>query len=706
MQIRELAERILFGDRWEDKLVALDRYEDSAPGTAFVVPERPGRPVGLGLDEWHGREKMRFRDVGKLHSERERGLVLHFFANHELLALELMALALLKFPDAPQKFRRGVVQTLKDEQEHVRMYRRRMDEIGVEFGQIPVSDYFWKAIAPMRSPSDFVTGLSLTLEQANLDYAVHYAGVYEELGDESTAAILRQIYKDEISHVKHGLVWFERWRSAEQTQWDAYQEGLPEPLSPARAKGIGFNREGRLKVGFDRAYIDELEVFSRSRGRCPNAFWFNPNCEGEVAVGRPGDLASKQIRQLANDLRALPMLYCAQDDVVLVERRPSIEFLRTLRALGFTVPEFVECGSGPMALESLVERKLHGVRPWGWSPQSAAFFAPLADQLAPGETLGWQPAWRALYSKAWSADHLRNFMDEAGEDWMCGTEVIGRICQSVDGVESALAHWTDWDDVVIKAAIESSGRGQIHARGGRLRSQQRGWLENVLARHGQVVVEPWLDKALDLSLHFDIDGDGQVHVAGWTRFFTDQRGQYRGTFVSQMVAGLDDETKKFLYGDGRDPRRLRRLGEQLSAHLGSSLAEVGYVGPVCVDALVYRCRGGLRFKPIVEINPRTSMGRVALSLRQRVNSARTALWLVVTAREAQAAGYASLAEWASEFETVWPARLADDGAQVGEGALFVTDPAQAGACAGLLLVDQTLSGCRQRALELGLDIGA
>ena len=161
----------------------------------------------------------------------------------------------------------------------------------------------------MRSPSDFVTGLSLTLEQANLDYAIHYAGVYEGLGDESTAAILRQIYKDEISHVKHGLVWFERWRSTEQTQWDAYREGLPEPLSPARAKGIGFNRQGRLKVGFDRAYIDELEVFSRSRGRCPDAFWFNPNCEGEVAAGRPGDLASKQIRQLAKDLRALPMLY-------------------------------------------------------------------------------------------------------------------------------------------------------------------------------------------------------------------------------------------------------------------------------------------------------------------------------------------------------------------------------------------------------------
>ena len=104
----------------------------------------PGRPYGLGLNEWNQRETTSFREVGKFHSEKERGLVLHFFANHELLAVELMALAILKFQDAPVNFRRGVVQTLKDEQQHVRMYRKRMAEIGVEFGQIPVSDYFWR----------------------------------------------------------------------------------------------------------------------------------------------------------------------------------------------------------------------------------------------------------------------------------------------------------------------------------------------------------------------------------------------------------------------------------------------------------------------------------------------------------------------------------------------------------------------------------
>ena len=288
MEIRLFAEQILFGDRWQDKLLELDRYEDCEPGAGIEMPEAPGRPSGLGLDEWRGREKLNFREVRNFHSEKERGLVLHFFANHELLALELMALALLKFPQAPEKFRRGLVQTLKDEQEHVRLYQRRMAEIGVEFGQIPVSDFFWKAIGPMHSPTDFVTGLSMTLEQANLDYAVHYAEIYRKLGDGETADILQRVYRDEIGHVKHGLTWFNRWRDEGLSEWEAYRQALRVPLGAARAKGLGFNREGRLKAGFSNAYIDELELFSQSRGRCPAVHFFNANCEGQVASGRPG----------------------------------------------------------------------------------------------------------------------------------------------------------------------------------------------------------------------------------------------------------------------------------------------------------------------------------------------------------------------------------------------------------------------------------
>ena len=293
-----------------------------------------------------------------------------------------------------------------------------------------------------------------------------------------------------------------------------------------------------------------------------------------------------------------------------------------------------------------------------------------------------------------------------GADWLSAREVVGRACETVEAVIAALAHYSEcgYDSLVIKASIASSGRGQIHPHGGNLRDGQRGWLENMLKAQGSVVVEPWLDKVLDLSLHFDIDAKGEIKVAGWTRFFTDARGQYRGAFVGQMVAGLDAELKKFLYGGGRDAKRLRRLGEDLASFLAGPLCAVGYVGAVGVDALVYRAGEGLRLKPVVELNPRQTMGRVAWALKQRVNAARTALWLVVSRREAQAAGWEGLAEWAAHIEDSWPAELASDGQQLSKGALFTSDPAQVREFATLLLVAETLHECRQRGRELGLDM--
>ena len=107
----------------------------------------------------------------ELGNERERGRLLHFLANHELLATELMALVLLKFPDAPEAFRRGVLATLQEEQSHTRMYLKRMKDCGVEFGSFPLSGHFWRVVEPMDCPMDFVSRLSLTFEQANLDYS-------------------------------------------------------------------------------------------------------------------------------------------------------------------------------------------------------------------------------------------------------------------------------------------------------------------------------------------------------------------------------------------------------------------------------------------------------------------------------------------------------------------------------------------------------
>lgn len=57
------------------------------------------------------------------------------------------------------------------------------------------------------------------------------------------------------------------------------------------------------------------------------------------------------------------------------------------------------------------------------------------------------------------------------------------------------------------------------------------------------------------------------------------------------------------------------LEDSFEPALGEWLARHHYTGPLGVDVLFYRDREGeLRVKPVVEINPRYTMGRVALEL--------------------------------------------------------------------------------------------
>ena len=273
---REFAERILFSSSLEEKLAAPESVlVDEAQGHSLITPDMPARPAELrfaAIGE-HGPKPREDR----LSDERERGLLLHFFCNHELLATELMALALLKFPDAPPAFRKGLLHTLRDEQMHTQWYLKRMAECGVSFGEYPVNGFFWRSIAEMATPMDYVARLSLTFEQANLDYAQHYSARFLAAGDDATSALLQQIYRDEIAHVGYGLKWFRRWKGTHQSDWQAFQELLAFPLSPARAKGtVTFNAIGRRKAGLDEEFVAALELYSQSRGRTPRVYVFNP----------------------------------------------------------------------------------------------------------------------------------------------------------------------------------------------------------------------------------------------------------------------------------------------------------------------------------------------------------------------------------------------------------------------------------------------
>jgi uncharacterized ferritin-like protein (DUF455 family) len=340
MELREFAHQILFGTTLAEKLAAPGLITDERPGPALAGPPAPGRSANLQFKP-HAAGKSEFPGLHRLEDTAERGKLLHFFANHELLATELMALVLLKFPDAPAAFRKGVFQTLQDEQEHTRLYIERMKSCGIQLGDLPVSGYFWRCVAPMEHPIDYVAGLCLTFEQANLDFAGHYGRSFNQVGDGDSARLLEKIYRDEIGHVAYGLKWFRRWKNPAQSDWDAFCQTLKFPLSPQRAKGFALNIAGRRAAGLDPAFIAELNVYSQSKGRTPSVFVFNPFAEGLLAEGKAFNPAKHQA-QLARDLENLPQFLCRQDDIVLTSRKPSVEFLSSIKQAGFPLPEFME----------------------------------------------------------------------------------------------------------------------------------------------------------------------------------------------------------------------------------------------------------------------------------------------------------------------------------------------------------------------------
>ncbi|MDG1510408.1 MAG: DUF455 family protein [Mariniblastus sp.] len=645
MNVTEFAEQIVFGTTLEDKLAApgdLDFSEVTEMSKVVQSISAPGRPVGLAMQSIAGKNIKPPRDEN-LGNDLARGQLLHFLANHELLATELMALVLLKFPNAPYAFRRGVLVTLQEEQEHTRMYVRRMKECGVEFGSYPLSGQFWRVVEPMQSPLDFVARLSLTFEQANLDYSQHFAKLFHRLGDQVTADLLWQIYEDEIGHVKHGLQWFREWKNEKQTDWQAYQHALEFPMSPQRGRGTygAFNREGRKRAGLNDEFIDAMEVFSKSRGRSTTVRWFDPGAESELA-GENHAKAKALLQQLEQDLAMVLVAVSKPDDVILSNRTPSKQLRKHWVDRGVELPEFFATDRR----DKLLERKLRDCSPWAWTPKNHGIANSLKSSLRHLST-PWHRDQAWLYRKSWSIAKTRAWMGQATEreelpDWFAGQEVLGNPVSSLLEVESALRDFKSrgYAQAIYKTDLGASGRGQKRvACELPLNQHDLGWLENEFARSREDgslprgILEPELLRRTDISFLWNFDLQRQnLDFMGWTQPVISRGRRFSGTVLGAPFSNCDAETKRFLLENRC--ARLQRTEQWLAEHLNPALCEAGFNGYLGVDAFVFEdATGALKIKPLVELNPRMTMGHIALSLEKRLAPGVTAEFRIFTIEE-------------------------------------------------------------------------
>lgn len=263
MELREWAERIFGADTLEEKLLTppdgLRSLTDENPGRA-VAWSAPPRSAGLRIAPKNRRK--RIPDPKAFEQKEMRIRALHAFANHELMALEMMAWALLAFPEADKTFRKGLANVLIDEQRHFALYSEHLTTLGANFGDLPLNDHFWMAAQKISDPLDWVCTMHLTFEQANLDHAPYFGRAFEEVEDFASAELMKVIFEDEIRHVRFGGKWLKKWSPEGQSTFDTYLQHCSGGRSPFRAKGFEFQREARQAAGLDGDFISKLEAWN------------------------------------------------------------------------------------------------------------------------------------------------------------------------------------------------------------------------------------------------------------------------------------------------------------------------------------------------------------------------------------------------------------------------------------------------------------
>lgn len=188
----------------------------------------------------------------------------------------------------------------------------------------------------------------------------------------------------------------------------------------------------------------------------------------------------------------------------------------------------------------------------------------------------------------------------------------GFLPQPCDSVEQIEKLYLKWGKLMVKLPWSSSGRGLQQVTSYPLHKSIRQRLEGMIQNQGIVMVEPLLNKIFDLGFLYEILPDG-IQFLGYSRFFTDSKGQYKGNYLKGYPTSVPHVEKRFI--DSMEKLlpsiHIQMLTEmEIPSH---------YHGSIGIDTLIFRDDAGLlKINPILEINWRYTMGHVALNIEKRI----------------------------------------------------------------------------------------
>jgi hypothetical protein len=179
-----------------------------------------------------------------------------------------------------------------------------------------------------------------------------------------------------------------------------------------------------------------------------------------------------------------------------------------------------------------------------------------------------------------------------------GLPGAGTVVHSVSALRLQVARLGE-DQVVLKDPYGVAGRGSVTVFSSRVLDTVARVLDRQVARGDSVelLVQPHYSRQADFSAHFVLTPDGEQRWLG--------------------VQVMENDSFSFA-GTRPAPDALtnRLTGyREVMADVGAALAAEGYHGPVCVDSMLL---ADGTIVPLLEINPRVSMGLLGLALQQRL----------------------------------------------------------------------------------------
>ncbi|MEM8833804.1 MAG: ferritin-like domain-containing protein [Pseudomonadota bacterium] len=244
-----------YGTLWRDGSL-------SDLGSVDTMPERPARPDKPEL--------LMPRDMPKRkkgNSDRNKVTLLHALSHIELNAIDLSWDIIARFShyyeakdgfSLPIEFYNDWLKVADDEAKHFLMLSDRLSDFDAQYGDLPAHDGLWESAE--KTAHDFAARLAIVpmvLEARGLDVTPDMITLMQSQGDDKTALMLQIIHDDEVTHVRAGTVWFEKWCEFYDLDIEKhFQELVREYFNAALKKP--FNHPSREDAGMIRDWYEPL----------------------------------------------------------------------------------------------------------------------------------------------------------------------------------------------------------------------------------------------------------------------------------------------------------------------------------------------------------------------------------------------------------------------------------------------------------------